>query len=207
MEYNPTGDAGLDLALAFVGRLGFRDDRPEIKAAMTGDFGPLETTLKTLGDKAKGYQQYLTVAKDYVTRATAANKASLDATQAAVVKTVGGVAEWNAIHAWVKEHADATERKQINTAFAAGGLAATAMAEALSQKFKAAGLSVTKPASVRSPDAAATPAAGAPGGAITADQFKVGMKALVAKHGFRAERQPEARLLNEQRRAGIRAGI
>ena len=47
--YDPTGDAGLDYALNFVGKLGYGDTHPAIIAAQKGDFSLIRADLATKG--------------------------------------------------------------------------------------------------------------------------------------------------------------
>lgn len=127
-EYNPTGDAALDLALSFVGNLGIGADHPTIVAASKGDFSSLETHLAALGDRAKGYKAYLQAAKDSFQRQTSAAKAKEAAVIEEVHQTVGGKDTWNSIAAFVSEHATDAERAEIDAAFTKGGIAAKSMA-------------------------------------------------------------------------------
>lgn len=182
IEYNPTGDVGLDLALRFVGERGFSPEHPAIQAAQKGDFGPIAEALKGMGDKAKGYQQYLTAAKESFERRQSANAAKAKATEDAVVKAAGGVANWNAVHAWVKAEASDAEKAEINAAFSAGPLVAAAMARDLAERFKQTGNSKAAPKSAASPNAAAAPASAA-SGALSPDEFKREYVKLVAKYG------------------------
>lgn len=204
VEYNPTGDASLDLALRFVGQLGFGPDRPEIQAAQQGDFEPLAASLEKLGDKAKGYKSYLKVAKESYTRNSTAHKAKEDAAQAAVISAVGGTDSWNAIHAWVVAEASDEQKASINAAFKGGEYSAVAMARQLADLYKQTGQDKSKPKSVVSEAAAG----GAPeAGAITGQQFKDEMKKLVAKYGSRLESKPEYEALAARRRAGLASKI
>ena len=47
--YDATGDAGLDYALNFVGKLGYGDTHPAIMAAQKGDFSLIRAELATKG--------------------------------------------------------------------------------------------------------------------------------------------------------------
>ena len=48
-QYEPTGDAGLDYALDFIGKLGYSDAHPAVRAAITGDFSLIRAELSTRG--------------------------------------------------------------------------------------------------------------------------------------------------------------
>lgn len=199
VEYNPTGDTSLDLALQFVGERGFGPERDDMKAAMTGDFSKLEASLKALGDKAKGYERYLAAAKESFKR-TQETKA---AREAQIVKTiedaVGGAGNWKAIHAWVSAEADEGQKKEITAAFAAGSYAAAAMARQLADLYRQSGKSTLPPKSATQDSAASAPASS--GGAIDSTTFKLEMRKLEAKYGYRLTNTQEYADLVARRRA------
>jgi hypothetical protein len=196
--YEPTGDAGLDVALAFIGGLGFSAAHPAVKAAQQGDFTPMEAVLKRMGTRAAGYEPYLKVAKDYAERAAATQQAAGKETETAVVSAVGGAANWNAIQKWASQNADPAEKTQINAAFAAGPLVAATMAQRLAEAYKQSGQSTIKPeAAVQS---------GASGGvtapnAISPAEFKAELVKLQAKHGWSVGNSPEYQHLLARRKA------
>ncbi len=188
VEYSPTGDAGLDLALTFIGRLGLGPEREDMKAAQAGDFTKIEATLKELGDKAKGYQPYLNAAKDSYKRRAADAQKSQEALSATVAKAVGGVEVWNAVHAWVSAEASPEQKAEINAAMKAGEFSATAMARQLAELYKQSGASNAAPKSAVQPNASAMPASGT---ALSPEQFKAEMRRLEAKYGYRLENTDE----------------
>lgn len=198
--YSPTGDSTLDLALGFVGRLGFGPERPEIKAATTGDFAPLAAALEKLGDKAKGYKPYLAAAKESHTRVVGQRKAAEDSTTKAVVEAAGGTAAWNAIHAWVVAEADDKQKAEINAAFAGGPTAAVAMTQYLANLYKQSGKSTLPPKGVVKPDAGNANGADSEG-ALSPQQFKDAMRTLEARFGSRTQSRPEYEDLRARRRA------
>jgi len=63
VQYNKTGDPGLDMALSFIGKLGIGPDHPAIVAARQGDFAFIKAELAGRGDKAQGWEQYLSLAE------------------------------------------------------------------------------------------------------------------------------------------------
>lgn len=197
MEYEPTGDAGLDVALAYVGERGFGPEHPAIQAATKGDFTALEAALKALGDKAKGHERYVNLAKDSYGRRQAAEKAASEATAKVIYDAVGGKEQWAAIHAWVSAHADDSEKKQINAAFKVGGRVATATARDLADLFKQHGKTA--------PKAAVKPEAGAAGDLppLSPREYAKAVRELAAKVGPRLDESPEYVQL-KQRRAAYR---
>lgn len=198
--YNPTGDTALDLALQFVGRLGFGPDRDDMKAAQKGDFTKLEANLKALGDKAKGYDRYLAAAKESYKRVQDGKSSR----EAAIVKTiedsVGGAANWKAIHEWVAKEASPEQKQEITAAFGAGTYAAAAMARQLADLYRQSGVSKIPPKSAVGQNAEGAPAASG-NGPISPAEYKAEVRRLEAKFGYRLTETPEYRDLQARRRA------
>lgn len=204
VQYDPTGDAGLDLALEYVGNLGFGPEHAAIAAAEGGDFGPLEAALKALGEKGKGFEKYLALAKQAVTGKVEAAKARLAKDQDMVHKTVGGEENWKAISAWARENAEPQEVEQVNAALKAGGIAAKAMALYLHTKFQSAAGTEIQPAPAV--QASASAANGAPGGILTAREFSQQSAEMRKAHGPNFEQHPAFRQLVARRVTAQRAG-
>ena len=61
--FERTGDPGLDTALRFFAEAGMAPESPEMQAAKAGDLLPLAAKLGTLGDKARGFEGYIALAK------------------------------------------------------------------------------------------------------------------------------------------------
>ena len=199
MEYNPTGDTVLDLALKFVGDRGFGPERDDMKAAMQGDFTKLEASLKALGDKAKGYERYLSAAKESFDRSAKSRKDREDNIVATIEQAVGGAANWKAIHAWVASEADDAQKKEITASFAAGPYAAAAMARQLADLYRQSGKSTIPPKSAVAANAASSPAAA--GAALSPQQFKEEVRKLEAKYGYKLQSTDEYKDVVARRRA------
>lgn len=197
IEYDPTGDTGLDLALGFVGGLGFGPTHPAIVAAQTGDFTKLEAAMGKMGDRAKGFDRYLKVAKESSERVLAKRDAAHKATADVVYGAVGGEEAWKGISAWVLEVSDPDELKQVNAALAAGGVQAKAMANQLAQLYKAAGKATAKSA-VKQGASNVTASAGGP---LNPEEYKAALRELTAKHGSRVDSTPEFAEITQRRRA------
>lgn len=195
--YNKTGDAGLDVALQYVGARGFGPDHPAIVAAQKGDFAVLEAELAKLGDKAPGFAAYVELAKDSYGRRQTAAKAASDATSKIVYDAVGGAPQWAAIQTWAQENADPAEKAQLNAAFKAGGMVARAAAKELAALYKKAGNPAPK--SVVKVDAGAHAPVAA--GTLDGKQFGAATAALYAKLGNRMQESAEYAALVAQRRA------
>lgn len=143
--YEATGYPGLDLALEFIGGLGIGLDHPAMAATKDGNFDLIEAHLATLGDKAKGFERMVALAKEaygqHQTKTT--EKATAIAT---AVSGVLGDAQSD-VMAWASKNADDAERAEINTMLAAGPVQARAAANLLLQAYQSAGGTVVKPAS------------------------------------------------------------
>ena len=138
VSYEPSGNPALDVALEFIGGLGFGPDSAAMKAAEQGDFAVLEAQLAMLGDKAKGYERFVAIGK----QAYAAGKAEAEARRAADVAKIheaaGGKEEWLKIQAWAGQSATAEEKAEVNAALAQGGMVARATVAYLKERFAAA---------------------------------------------------------------------
>lgn len=186
--YDKTGDSGLDVALRYVGERGLGPDHAAMQAAMKGDFAPLEQALGGLGDKAKGFKEYVDLAKDSYGRRQAAEQTKASATSKVVYDAVGGAEQWAAIQAWAAQHADASEKAELNAAFKAGGMAATAAAKYLADLYKVHGKTAPKPA-VKA-DAAAV-GAGNESGPLSPREYAAAVRQLHGKLGSKLEASPE----------------
>lgn len=195
VTYEPTGDAGLDLALEYFGGLGLSFDSPEIQEAGKGNFSYLEAKLAALGEDAKGGERYLAIARDAYGRLKEGSKAEYEARKATVLEAVGGEETWNSIKEYVKANAEPNELEEVRAALGQGGLVAKAMAELLHRQYLAAsGTTVEPPSPVR--HQASAPAGGAP---LTRAGYLEELNGLVAKIGsHRLEGSPEYAALRKK---------
>lgn len=198
--YEKTGDPGLDVALRYVGQRGFGPEHPAVQAATKGDFTQLETALKALGAKADGYAEYVGLAKDAYGRRQAAAQQKAEAASKVIYDAVGGKEKWAAIHAWVAENADQSEKDSINAAFKAGGIAAKTVAAQLASMFAIHGKTAPK-AAVKAEASAAPPAGAAP---LTLADYSKAVKTLHAQLGSRMEGSKEYADLKARRAAARR---
>lgn len=140
VEYNKTGDDGLDMALKFVGDLGYHPEHPAMKAAMEGDFSLLEAELATKG--VKGYDAYIKLGQQAFTRTREKTKARQEADRVAVEGAVGGADNWRNIQKWASENATDQERSSVSKMLGAGGFEAQAAAVWLKSHYdRASGVS------------------------------------------------------------------
>lgn len=116
VEYEPTGDPGLDYALSFLGKAGYHDDHPAIQAASQGDFGLLKAELAS--KDIAGWEQALALAE----RAYETAQGEAAKVQEAVQESVTLVAEslgvdWEAAVEFARETATPEEIETINKMF------------------------------------------------------------------------------------------
>lgn len=122
VEYESTGDTGLDMALDFVGKAGISGDHPAMQAAAEGDFSILKAVLAQKG--VAGWEQYVKLGEDAYARTKAAEATKSQALVTLVHDVAGGKEEWEAVKAWASENAEPAEKAQINALLNQGGLAA-----------------------------------------------------------------------------------
>ncbi len=193
-EYSPTGDTALDVALEFVGARGFGPEHPAIKAATSGDFGPLEAALKAAGDKAKGFERIVALAKDAHSRGVEKAKTQETTTRQTVETAVGGAANWAAIQTWASANADAGEKAEINAMLKAGGLQARLAAQGLAQLYNAQ-LKTRPPAPALKEGATNQPASS---GTLTPQEYAKEVGKLHGKLGSRLEGSAEYAALKQR---------
>jgi len=203
-EHEMTGNPSLDVALDFIGQRGLSPTDPAVIAAKAGDFGPIEEKFKAMGAKAKGYERHLTLVKSVRDGEIASNKARDAALQTLVDKAAGGNARWEAIKVWAGTEADDGQKRQINAALTAGGMAATSVVEKLSAMYdRAVGKS---PASAVKPGAAAED--GASNVPLTAKEYgKAVEKLMQAANGRDIGKNPAYIELQSRRLAARNAGV
>ena len=199
VQYNKTGDPGLDMALGFIGKLGIGPDHPAIVAARQGDFSFIKAELAGRGEKAQGWEQYLSLAERAFESAQKSAQESTAKTKQIVEQAVGGADQWVAIQSWAKANAEPEERAQINSMLSQGGLAAQAAAKLLSELYNQAHNTVVEPAEASNPNRGNRPAAG--NAALSPQDYQAELKALIGRIGaHRVQDSPEYAQLQQRRR-------
>jgi len=186
--YDETGDAGLDLALAFIGRLGIEGTDPAMVAAANGDFSFIEAKLSTLGDEAKGWEKHVQLAKDAHGRQLSKFTAEQEATNKAVHAIAGGEDKWKVIVEWAGKEADPAEKAAINAMFDAGGFQARAAAQMLVTAYSTAKGTTVTPAN---PASQASGVAAQPQARLTQADYHKEVSALHQKLGNSMDGSPE----------------
>jgi hypothetical protein len=136
VQYNPTGDVGLDMTLEFLGKLGYTPDNPAMKAAINGDFTLLAAELAA--KDVKGYDRYIALGEKAYKDTTASTAARQAADRKIVEDAVGGAAEWATIQKWAVEKADPDEKAAVSAALRAGGVQARMAAVFLRDSYSRA---------------------------------------------------------------------
>lgn len=136
ITYNPTGDAGLDMALTFVGKHGFGPDHPSMIAAINGDFSLLRAELAA--KNLPGSDAYLALAEKAYASFDAKHKAQREQDKAAVIKVVGGEEQWTAVQEWAKANAEPQEQAALNEMLSKGGYQAVVAAGFLASQYERA---------------------------------------------------------------------
>lgn len=135
IQYEPTGDAGLDYALGFLAKAGIDAEDPALIAASNGDFGLLEAILAQKG--IPGWEQAINLGKQAQQRMASQR----DELAQAVTDSVLGVAEafgadWEEVAQWGRENATPEEAEAINAMFAAGPFQAKVAAHYLISNYQ-----------------------------------------------------------------------
>lgn len=197
--YTASGDPGLDLALDFVGNLGFGPEHPAIVAAESGDFGPLKEALKAKGDKAKGWEKVMAAGEAAFARIDASNKEKAEKAVAAIHEVAGGAEQWAKIREWAGTAADPDERTAVTAALRAGGVVARAVARELTALYLKQPNAEKAGAPVRSPAAPASTPVGAD--ALSPRAYTAEVAKLKNQLGSRMEGSREYAALQARRSA------
>ena len=143
VAYEPTGDVGLDMALAFVGKAGISGEHPAMVAATAGDFSILKATLAAKG--VAGWEQFVALGEAAFARTAKEAEAKSTANREAIYKEAGGKEEWVAIQTWAGANATDAEKAEINALLNQGGLAAKGAVKYLADMYGRANNVVVNP--------------------------------------------------------------
>lgn len=200
--YDPTGDAGLDYALNFVGKLGYGDTHPAIIAAQQGDFSLIRAELATKG--VAGSDAVLALAEQAYTRFAAEDAKKSEELAGFAAQAAGSAENWAVVRAWAAQEATTQEKAQVNAALAQGGLVAQGVISQLIALYQQKHTLPKDAAAVAKPGAVGTAAAS--NEPMTAKAYAQAVEALRQKLGNRTEDSPEYAALQSQRLAARRAG-
>ena len=200
--YDPTGDAGLDYALNFVGKLGYGDTHPAIMAAQKGDFSLIRAELATKG--VAGSDAVLALAEQAYTRFAAEDAKKSEELAGFAAQAAGSAENWAVVRAWAAQEATPQEKAQVNAALAQGGLVAQGVISQLVALYQQKHTLPKDAAAVAKPGEAGTAAPS--NEPMTAKAYAQAVEALRQKLGNRTEDSPEYAALQSQRLAARRAG-
>lgn len=195
-ELPDLGDPGLNVAADyFINTLGLSVDSPEIVEAGKGNYAYLEATIAKLGDKAKGADRFVGLAREAQSRLEAAQKTKHEATVKAVHDAVGGEENWRTVQNFARTNLKQEQLSEASAALSQGGLVAEAMARHLY------GLASQNPQTTIQGNPASDPSAPAqpiaPNAPLTREQYREEYKKLVAEYGITgAQKRPELQALN-----------
>ena len=201
-SYDPTGDAGLDYALNFVGKLGYGDTHPAILAAQKGDFSLIRAELATKG--VAGSDAVLALAEQAYTRFAAEDAKKSEELAGFAAQAAGSAENWAVVRAWAAQEATPQEKAQVNAALAQGGLVAHGVISQLVNLYQQKHTLPKDAAGVAKPGAVGTSAPS--NEPMTAKAYAQAVEALRQKLGNRTEDSPEYAALQSQRLAARRAG-
>lgn len=192
------GDPGLNIAADyFVNTLGLSIDSPEIVEAAKGNYSYLEAKIVQLGDKAKGADRFIKLARDAQERMGNSAKTKHEATVKIVHDVVGGAENWKAVQNFARSNLSEAVQAEASAVLSQGGLAAQAMAQHLLSLASGNTATTITGANAVADNAAANPLHGhAP---LNAEQYKTERKKLLDKYGIKAaDRTPEMAALNQR---------
>lgn len=200
--YDTTGDAGLDYALNFVGKLGYGDTHPAILAAQKGDFSLIRAELATKG--VAGSDAVLALAEQAYTRFVAEDAKKAQELAGFAAQAAGSPENWAVVRAWAAAEATPQEKAQVNAAIAQGGLVAQGVISQLVNLYQQKHTLPKDAASVAKPGevGGAAPTAGP----MTAQVYAQAVEQLRQKYGSNTDSTPEYAALQSQRLAARRAG-
>lgn len=201
-SYDPTGDAGLDYALNFVGKLGYGDTHPAIQAAQKGDFSLIRAELATQG--VAGSDAVLALAEQAYTRFAAEDAKKSEELAGFAAQAAGSAENWAVVRAWAAAEATPQEKAQVNAALSQGGLVAQGVISQLVNLYQQKHTLPKDAAAVTKPGEAGTAAPS--NEPMTAKAYAQAVEALRQKLGNRTEGSPEYAALQSQRLAARRAG-
>lgn len=136
ITYTPTGDKGLDMALAYFGKHGYGPDHPAMAAAIDGDFSLLAAEAAEKG--LKGSDAYIALGEKAYEKFKGEWDQRRAADKKAIHDVVGGEENWNTVSAWAKENAEPAELESINKMLGQGGFEARIAASYMANAYNAA---------------------------------------------------------------------
>ena len=201
-SYDPTGDAGLDYALNFVGKLGYGATHPAIIAAQKGDFSLIRAELATKG--VAGSDAVLALAEQAYARFAAEDAKKSEELAGFAAQAAGSADNWAVVRAWAAAEATPQEKAQVNAALAQGGLVAQGVITQLVNLYQQKHTLPKDAAPVAKPGEVGSAAPST--GPMTAQAYAQAVEQLRQKYGSGTDSTPEYAALQAQRLSARRAG-
>lgn len=198
VSFAPTGDPGLDMALGFVGRLGFGEDHQAVKAAFEGDFSLIKAELASKGDKAQGWEQYIALAEKAYATSVADKEQTAKATRLVMNDVFGGEENTIAVLDWARANAEPHEREELNSMINAGGIQARAASMWLNAAYGKSTGTVREPSNPAKQQSVVKQSNGQ---ALSSADFSKEVATLVSTMGPRFSTTPEYASLVARRKA------
>lgn len=200
-QFEPTGQAGLDYALRYLGKQGIGPDHPAVVAAQQGNWAAIDV----LTQERKLDADVLALGKAGFTELQSRQQSTVAAFQGELDKAAkdAGLADWNAVKTFAAANSNQDELKSVNAVLSKGDAAAKLLAQALIQR--AASVPTNRDGAAAVKQGATTVPPGT--GAVTAQAYRDGVTTLQRKHGPRYTETPEFRALAQGRLAARRAGL
>lgn len=203
--YDPTGDASLDIALNYIGKLGYSPNHPAMLAAQKGDFNLIKAELAVKG--VAGASEMLAVAQEGYQRVAGAQKAKDAETRNYGEQLCQGKENFNAALEWGRKTLSDADKAWFNSSVSQGGIAAQAAIDKLAQSYLAANKFTKHPANA-APGAAAAAGGFADNGPIDSATYRAEIQKLRVAAGNRGyEGSDQYKALQARRTAGMRAGL
>lgn len=197
-EVPDLGDPALNVAADyFVNTLGLSVDSPELAEAARGNYSYLEAKIVQMGDKAKGAERYVELARMGQQRVGESQKAAHEAAVKTVHEAVGGEENWKAVQTFAQSNLKPDQLSEARAALSQGGFAAEAMAKHLLALASGSDTTIVGSSAVN-PDSAVTQslAAHAP---LTREQYRAEYRKLVDQYGINGvQKAPELEALNRR---------
>lgn len=193
IEFEATGDPGLDYALSFIARAGIDDQHPAFIAAANGDFGLLKATLAEKG--LPGWEQAIALGEKAYQGIKEKEAETVKAVQGAVLQVAEAVGvDWEAAVTHARDNATEDEVAQLNKLFSDPFTAKIAALYITHAYSTAPGVDVPARKQAVKPEAAPAPSAQT-GGTLSRVEFAQEAGKLHKKFGDAYTGTPEYRAL------------
>lgn len=184
IQYEPTGNPSLDIALNFFGSHGIDSEDPAFASALQGDFATLKATMAAKG--IQGADQMIAIVEGAWKTEVDSRAKAMAEVDTMLDEVSGG--QWETISAWINDNATDEERKILATAIDGGGLLGRIVAEHAVGLFRGASGTTLEPKDALGRNAP-THAGAAAGGPLSPDEYRKATADLTRRGGTAAEQE------------------